>query len=327
MTIDDSWASAAADDRATPAGPRWTPPPGGALRSSPTRRLILFVIAALPWIVVAAMLMRPVAAPPPAPTTPLPTTAAQAGEDPELAQTVLPEFPDDAGTATIAGTNATTLGNLGTDATLAATALDVAHRTLGGHAGDVPSGLVAGTADRYVDHSAVERIVHRTAGAAIVIVTATVLVARDDVWSTISHVRLAVPLTFIGSVPVSAGPPWPLLRPPLDVSIPAATLLDDEQLTAAAATAITAAGYRDVDVSALFSTDVWPLVAEVTATAPGEAASRTQSIWLERRGADWQVVGADGSSAAAPTTATPPPVPTDESPAPSTTPPSERPSS
>lgn len=299
-TDDDAWASADADSPATVAGSRWTPPPGGALRSSAIRRALVVTAAVAPWIVVGAYVGLPSGdADLLAPAGPAATDASGPADtlsQQAFSRQALPTPSDDPTIATQPGAVATTTLPPDADSRLAALAIEVAHLSLASLPGaDVPTGLTAGPRDRYVDHASVERVVHRSAGAAIVIVSAVVLRADGDIWGGSMHVRLAVPLVFIESSPVPAGAPWLLPTAELEVSTPESTLIDDPALGVAAHAAVIHAGYSEVEVTAVTSSDVWPVIAHVVARAPDETSRREHTIWLERIGQAIRVVGVDSS--------------------------------
>lgn len=250
----------------------------------------LLAVGAIPWVVLTVVLLRPTAGG---------TASASGGASPQVSGVVddpapgatpgEPTVPAEVATVTAAAT-----GAVPTVAEAGAVAVVVARGHLTGVG---PVLAVAGAApapDRYVEHLAVESVVHPGPGAVVVTVLAVVLTIEDDRYDAVEVIRLAVPLTFDRTGASPAGPPWRLPPPDLgDRPLTVGEPIDDPVLLTEAGAAVTAAGYAVDDVVGLAATVSWPLVATVDATAPGEAAPRRHHLWLRSHLGELVVAGAD----------------------------------
>lgn len=134
---------------------------------------------------------------------------------------------------------------------------------------------------------------------AIVDVAAVVLEGTGGRWDQPHPARYAVPLQVRAGAVRVLGIPWALPHPPQTaLGSTAFAPVNDRALTEAAGRAISAVGYRDVNVRALARDPGLPgvLKVEVTAIGPGEGQPRSQEIWVSDQPSP-TVLGADHSGA------------------------------
>jgi hypothetical protein len=230
------------------------------------RRWTLWVLAALPWVVLAGLALAgkarpaeppagPVVAPPrlapPATASPAPTVAQPASAAPATAA-LAPADPAVAAIAAIAVQTVIT----GTDP--------------------------ASGRDRYVDLAVAEGVTW-LGDVALVRVAAVVFEGGQGYWDAPRLAAYAVPMRVASGAPAPVSPPWALPDPPKTALSPTGFVpIDDPELVSSAGRALEAAGYAGVVVSTVARDPVLPgiLQAEVTATAPGEAAARGHTVWL-----------------------------------------------
>lgn len=241
------------------------------------RRPVLLVAATAPWLVLAiAIGARAAATPPDAPppsatdATPVPTTTA-------IARPSSPEQAEPDGDATDAPARSTGPDETPSLVGVSSLALVTARDHLGSAQ---PVTGHTGSGDRYVEHLIVEAVDHPAPGALVVTIAAVVLERQDGAFVGAELVRLAVPfVTGRGSARV-AGTPYPVPGPDLEVTVPTGTEVTDPDLAVDAALALTAAGYRGIEVVTLSRLDSWPLVVEARAVAPGATAPARHVVWL-----------------------------------------------
>lgn len=255
-----------------------------------TSRRWMLLAASAPWIVVVAILMTgprspgtsAPAASSPAPTTPdvasEPTTAPTTATAPAATESAAPPTPEAAPEITMTGgTGPTTRGEaVGLAAVVARSWLSTRPPGV-----DVEGLEPAPGADgHYVEHLVVESLDHPARGALVVTVRALVLPVEGDAYGEGQQVRLAVPISLDADRARPAGTPWPLASDDLGVQVPTTAPVDDPDLMTAAAEAVTAAGYRDVALTALERTSGWAWIAHVEARAPGHEGVAAHAIWL-----------------------------------------------
>lgn len=286
----------------------------------PARRgRLLLVAATIPWLIVLVIVGHAVVSPvvpehSAGPGVPAVEAAAGAADSPPEAGPPTSgeqrRSPPAAG-GMVAGPRAAV-----TTADAAAAAVVLARSWLTGvgpQLADVPTAPAsAARAASYAEHLAVEAIDLPAPGFAVVSVVAVVLDVVDQGYHGGRVVRLAVPLRLDGQGARPAGDPWPLPAPALTPAPPAPqTTIDDPAVLADAGAALVAAGYRDVDVRSVQSTDGWPLIATATARAPGSDDAATHVVWLRTHLGALVVAGwlPDGGSptGSATTPNTPPP--------------------
>lgn len=250
------------------------------------RSAVVLVLAAIPWVVVTAVLLRPdpgdvgaaagTDARPAADAALRPT--APAGPVPDPAATTPPTAVAPANTGAVLATGtrgATTLVEA------AAVGLVVGRAFTSGHGAPLAiDGVPAADLDGYVEHLTVEAVDHPGPDLAVVTLLAVVLRAADGRYATAHLRRLAVPVHVDGAGARPAGTPWWLPAPELAARPVELEAVADEDLLLAAAEAVAAAGYADVATLTVSTTGAWPLVADLTATAPGDDAPRTHRLWL-----------------------------------------------
>lgn len=279
------------------------------------RRLrILLAAAALPWLVVGALVLRPGAlpsAPTPGPATvesdsvpddsvppddaawpdgpghgdqPSPPGSGEAGAD-EPSELGTPNEAGEIAIAEIRGD-----WRLGPeDGDLAAIATVVARAWLTGMEPILPLDGIVPDPGGYAEHLVVDGIERPDAGAAVVTLTAVVLAASDDGFDARVR-RVAVPLVVTGDGVRPAGVPWWLPEPDLDLAHVEVTPIDDPTEQLAAAEAIAAASYGNVELRGLGRTAGWAWVADVVATTPG-GAQVDGPVWLRRHLGGFVVAG------------------------------------
>jgi hypothetical protein len=230
----------------------------------PRRRLL--VLAAVPWVVAVAVVVSLLA----------PGGGGDAAGNPEPSPT---SAASAAPAATAAGT---------------ALAPSIAAPATGDHLAETAVLLVRGAlndADRYVD-AAVVSAVEPLGDAALVTVLALVLERGRDGWESAHVERHAVALADGGRGPVTLAGPWPLPTAD-DAPLPAAPV-DDPALGELAATALEAAGYRDLTSLDLARDPALPglLLVRLDGLAPGAAAPGTWTALLTD-GADPRLLGAE----------------------------------
>jgi len=249
-------------------------------------------VAVVPWIALVVLVVQggrtPAPTPPgdaaPAPVVAAAPTAAPTPSDPA---SVLPEpAPSSARIVTSPGQDVSdtvvTSGGLARASLLHVTAVALASARdhLGGAAPPLLLDGPRGPADRYVEHLQLEALDHPAPGAVVAVVVAIVLHRGEDAFDRAELVRLGVPLLTEGGIARLAGTPWRLPAADLEVDAPPLDPLDDPDLLVEAGRALTAAGYRDVEVTAMGRTATWALAVTVTAAAPGEDAAREHEVWL-----------------------------------------------
>lgn len=239
---------------ATHGGAAGAPPPSDDARPTPSGswpRRRLLAVAAVPWVAVIALgavtTQRATPAAPPAPA------AARVTASPSPA----PPDPSDADPQPAV-----------LDDELAAAA--------------VLTVRLSTPPDQYLDTAVAERV-DTLDGAAVVTVAAAVLDRVDGGWAGPRAVRFAVPLSLGHSRPAALSAPWVLPGTDRPRAEPETTPVDDDALTHAAATALRAAGYRDIAVAQLRRHSALPdvLAVHVRARAPGEPGERDHEIWLD----------------------------------------------
>lgn len=279
------------------AEPGSTPPPARAPHAgglglddwsagpdrTPRRWLLLAAVA--PWLVVAVLLVRdpgaaPATTPPPEVSSPAPTPLPSAPASPGATPTAGRPDPATDDPAVTTSVTADTVDDRGRAVGLAVT---VARAWLSTR----PSALVVdgvepapGAATRYVEHLVVEAVDHPARGALVVTLRAVVLPIEEDRYGDPDAVRLAVPVRLTSTGPQLGGPPWWLATEDVAPAPPTVEPVDDPDLRLAAAEAVDAAGYAEVQLEGLERTDGWAWVAHVTARAPGQEEAGDHAIWL-----------------------------------------------
>lgn len=253
--------------------------------AGPRRRVrlgVVLVVAAIPWLVVAAAVLGPGG------RRDLPITAPVSSTTPVVPPSGSADQPATGSvTRSPAGEPASVVSSSArTTATLAEAAaigLVVGRAFATGHGAPLDvDGAGRSALDGYVEHLVVEAVDHPGPDAAVVTLLAVVLHAQDGRYATAEVRRLAVPVHVDGGGARPAGTPWWLPPPDLTAREVALTDVADEDLLVAAAEAIAAAGYVDVATLTLSTTAAWPLVADLTATAPGDTAPTSHRLWLRR---------------------------------------------
>lgn len=261
----------------------------------PRRRWVLPLIAVVPWTVVLAVVLRtappapdPLTGPPSASPSPVAVGATAPSARPSASRPA--DGPAD-GAATVVTSGARVHPRLG-DATALATVVARAWITDVGPTLEVEGAELGRAGDRYAEHLAVEAVDHPAPGHAVVTLLAVVLRRSGDAYDRVEVRRLAVPVVLDADGAAPAGAPWWLPGPSLEHRGAVTTPVEDEQLLMDAGAALAAAGYRDVDVRALSTTDGWPLVVHAHAVAPGADGPADHSVWL-RQHLDGLVVAGD----------------------------------
>lgn len=286
-------------------GSEWTPPPARAPRTGrfdldewdeepgPTggRRRWLLVAAVVPWVVVVAIMLtggRGTSSPDGPPARGAAATPTVPAEPPEPASVTSPT-PEGASAGSGAATDTGIVTAVGSPpgphrvGDVEALALLTARSWLSTRpTGVAIDGLTPapGSADRYVEHLAVESVDHPARGAMVVTVQAIVLPVDGDAYGPARAARVAVPVVVDSGQVRLGGSPWPLPATEVSLDPPERAPVDDPDLMLAAVDAIGAVGYRDLELVTLSRTSGWAWVAEVTAAAPGEEAVRPHELWL-----------------------------------------------
>lgn len=260
---------------------------GGERSGADTRRWVFLLAAGVPWIAVAAFLLMGGGDPSPDAGAPADAPASGGGTEPspEATQEAVagappagPAAPD--GGPRVVSTGARAAMDRGE---IAAAAMPVARAWITGIGPRVEVVGLDPPADRFADHLVVEAVDLPAPGAAVVTLLAVMLRADGEDYHAAEVRRMAVPLRIDGARVAPAGAPWWLEGPDLTVApLPAGEPVDDTDLLVEAGAALSAAGYREVEVTELATTGTWPLVATVTAAAPGETARATHTVWLRR---------------------------------------------
>lgn len=283
------------------------------------RGRLLLIAATIPWLIVLVIVGRAVVSPA-APASDVEAGVPTVGASAATAATAPQGTPTSSGgprrmpTAAyggVAGPRAAV-----TTADAAATAVVLARSWLTGvgpQLADVPAPPAgAPRAASYAEHLAVEAVDLPAPGFAVVTVIAIVLDVVDQGYGGGRAVRLAVPLRLDGRGARPAGDPWQLPAPDLAPEPPAPqTTIDDPAVLADAGSALVGAGYRDVDVHSVQSTEGWPLLVRATARAPGSDDATQHVVWLRVHLGALVVAGwlpqRDGPTTSATTSTTPPP--------------------
>ena len=270
---EEDWSFGAADEE-------------GAARAG-RRRPVLLLAAGLPWLVLAVMMLRggggaggaePLAAPSPVPTAGASAEAPGAAAPGASAATPTP-FPTttEPQTATLIHSQARDTATIA-DAT--ALAVPIARAWLTGVPPRLDLGIGQADEPGYVEHLGVESVDFPARGQLVVSLVAVMLHATGDQYTDVDVRRLAVPLTVSRAGARPAGSPWWLPDPDLSLDPPATTPVDDPDLLVQAGEALTAAGYRDVNVTSLARTEGWPWIVTATAVAPHASAPAEHTVWL-----------------------------------------------
>lgn len=248
-----------------------------------SRRRIVVAVAVVPWLALGVLVAQggrasaPTTSPEVDPASVLaasPTATAVPRPAPSTTPTVTPPAPGAPDTVVASGgLSRASLVHV------VAVALASARDHLGG-AAPALLGERAAPADRYVEHLHLEALDHPAPGAAVAVVAAIVLHRGQDGFDRAELVRLGVPLLTDGDTARLAGTPWRLPPADLEPITPSLDPVDDPDLLVEAAAALTAAGYRDVEVTALDRTAAWALSVTATAIAPGEDEDAAHQVWL-----------------------------------------------
>jgi hypothetical protein len=140
-------------------------------------------------------------------------------------------------------------------------------------------GIEPAPGELYAEHLVVEAVEQASPEAAVVTLLAIVLDGGDDLRTAVR--RLAVPIAFERDGPRPAGPPWWLPGPQLEPLDPERMPLETPEDLLAASQAIQAAGFDDVQLHGVWRTSGWPVIAEVTGTAP-DGSRLDGPVWLRR---------------------------------------------
>ncbi len=274
------------DDRDSP----WFDDEDGLARGDGRRRIRLLLAAAtVPWLVVVLLVVRQAGEVP----EPVGETAADpvAADEPPQPAAVATDDADEA-TDPVEVLSLTEIRGdwrMGVgDGDVAAVAVLVARAWLTGVDPILPINGFDPYPDGYAEHLVVEAIERPDAGAAIVTLTAIVL-EPDANGLAATPRRLAVPLMLDDGVH-PAGEPWWLPEPVLEPVTVELEPVSDPEEQLAAAEALTAAGYLDVELLTLGNADGWPWIAQVRARTPGGAVVEGP-VWLRRHLHGFVVVG------------------------------------
>ena len=299
-----------------------------------SRRAVVLAIAAIPWLLVAALVLLPDRSADPADT--IPTASATPDTTPDAGTPTPPESDPDPPPPAPAPPLAegrldaevdtrsrhpdaavTTMADIGTELStrdsLAAVATVVARAWLTGVSPhlDVP-GLTPTDPSGYAEHVVVEAIDRHDPHLAVVTVLA-VLLRETPEGLRVDTQRVAVPLAITDGRVHPADEPWWLPSPDLRSGDLPAEPQTDPAWFEAAATGLRAAGFQDIEVTALERTDRWPWRARITArTADGQPIDGP--VWLQWTGQGFEVAGHVPASSATTPPDTPPDVPPDTPP-------------
>lgn len=261
------------------------------------RGRLLAVLAAIPWLIALVVLLRSADDPemPPTPdgapaaaathgTASPPVDDAAGADDPARAasrSTATAADADGSSTAEASGPGAvggprTTV--TGADAVAMATA--VARAWLTGVGPELTVTGVEAPGSVYAEHLVAEAIDHPSPGFAVVTLLAVVLSVEDGAYGDAAVQRIAVPIGLDPRGARPAGSPWLLPAPDLSPTAVERSPVDDEEVALQAATAVTAAGYTDVELLSLDRTGSWPLIATLRAIAPGRSGPEQHEVWL-----------------------------------------------
>lgn len=258
----------------------WTEQP----RRSPPRRWLL-AAAFVPWIVVGALLLPGDGDAVPTPAAPPASPAPSAGPTPPVSSPEDPQpTPSNAEPEATAASTVTTT-TPGVDDRGRAVGLAVATARSWLSTRPTPMALdglepVDGAGEQYVEHLVVESVDHPARGALVVTVGAIVLPVDGDEYGPPESVRIGVPVHLTDAGPRPAGPPWWLPVDTQGLEPPSTEPVDDPDLQMAAVDAVTAAGYRQVELDRLERTDGWAWVAHVQARGPSQPAAQSHVLWL-----------------------------------------------
>jgi hypothetical protein len=143
--------------------------------------------------------------------------------------------------------------------------------------------------NRYAEHLVVETIDAPAADAAVATVLAVLLEDGDPLSTRVR--RIAVPLALDPDGARPGGQPWWLPAPDLSTRELRTVPIDDPAALAAAADALTRAGYLDAVVESLTASPGWPAQATVRAMTP-EGEPIAGPVWLRPEVDGYAVAGA-----------------------------------
>lgn len=304
--------------------PSWLEGDEAGMHAATGRRwpALLLVLAALPWGVVLFLVVArpaspggglpadanaPMATEPAVVTSPAgvapsggppsPLAGGDVGEFP--AQAPMPPAAPDEPPGSVLGARFGAAAVPGPGHAAAVAALVVRDR-LGGLGPRTGFGGGGSGGDTYVEHLVIEDVDLSIPPVAVVSVLAVVLQRPGQESSEAQVVRLAVPVLLDAADPRPAGEPWIVAGPRPDTVDLGWTPVDDPALAADVRTAVEDAGYTDVEVRSVDSSDAWPLRAGVRATAPGADEPGEHVVWLREYLGDLVVAGSRGAPAEPP---------------------------
>lgn len=262
---------------------------------APGRGRMLVVAALVPWLVVGAVVLRQSdvgGTPPPTPTEvaePVDSAAAVGtGDRPSpVASGSSAPLDEPALDAATAG-----LPRSAGPAQAAGVATLVARAWLSGVGPDLDVDIDPAGTGAYVEQLHAEDISWPAPGSAVVSLVAVLLESDGERYTRARAVRLAVPLRLDARGVRPAGAPWWLPPPDLAPDAPTWRPVDDPDIGATAGEALAAAGYADVAVEAVETSDVWPVRVRATAIAPGADERVAHTVWLREHLGELVVAGA-----------------------------------
>lgn len=267
----------------------------------PGRSRLILVAAAVPWLVVAVIALRPQGGagvnvqPAPTPSATASTTATSTADH-------VPAVPDVAGAAEpvaspSGGLRIATAGLPETAGTAqaAGVALLVARAWLSQVGPSLDVGVGSAGIRAYVEQLQAEDVAWPAPGSAVVSLTGLLLESDGERYTRARPVRIAVPLRLDARGVRPAGAPWWLPPPDLTTDEPAWQPVDDPTVGAAAGGALAAAGYEEISVHAVETSDTWPLRVRATAIAPGATDASEHTVWLREHLGHLVVAGAPAS--------------------------------
>lgn len=274
--------------------------PQGSVWAGRNRLRLLVAAATLPWLVVIAVMLSPlwrgggqapvppgavdqsgwpIEQPAPGEHRPAPGTTPDGQSGP--AAPGLPQESDPSPGEVLGLTELRGDWRLGPEVgDLGAVAMLVARGWLSGIGPALRVDGVDPVGGAYLEQVVVEAVERPAAGAAVVSLAVVVLEEAGDGLAARAR-RLAVPLSVGPDHVRPAGQPWWLPGHDLAPVALATAPVDDHGALLAAAEAVSAAGYRDVEVVSLEQSDLWPWIARVDATTP-DGLRVSGPVWLRR---------------------------------------------